>query len=163
MNYERAIRLTPTPGRMAAPRWRPQVVFGHDDSASSGKRPSEPVRVLVVEDDFLIATQMEIALTEADFVVTLAASAEQAIAIAKADRPALAVMDVRLAGKRDGIDAALQLFRDYQIRCIFATAHQDKEVQRRAQPALPLAWLRKPYSMVMLVETIRRGLKELDR
>lgn len=118
---------------------------------------------MVVEDDFLIATQMETALTEADFVVTLAASAEQAIAIAKADRPALAVMDVRLAGKRDGIDAALQLFRDYQIRCIFATAHQDKEVQRRAQPALPLAWLRKPYSMVMLVETIRRGLKELDR
>ena len=120
------------------------------------------MRVLVVEDDFLIATQMETSLTEAGFVVTLAASAEEAIAIAKAQRPALAVIDIRLAGKRDGIDAAVQLFRDYHIRCIFATAYQDEEAQRRARPAEPLAWLRKPYTMVMLVETIRRGLK-LDR
>ncbi len=41
-------------------------------------------------------------------------------------------MDIRLAGKRDGIDAAIELFRGLGIRCIFATARYDKEARERA-------------------------------
>jgi two-component system, response regulator PdtaR len=129
------------------------------DVPGSGKRPAEPVRLLVVEDDFLVATEIETALVEAGFdVAGTAVSAEEAIALAVSEHPTLVVMDVRLAGKRDGIDAAIELFRDHGIRCIFATAHCDQESQRRASSAVPLGWLQKPYTMESLVELIQKSV-----
>ena len=84
----------------------------------------------------------------------MAASAEKALALAVAKPPALVIMDVRLRGRRDGIDAALELFSRHGIRVVFATAHDDGSVRRRARPASPLAWLPKPYSMASLVATL---------
>lgn len=108
--------------------------------------------------------QIETALGEAGFdLAGIAATAEEAIAIAITTRPTLVVMDIRLAGRRDGIDAALELFRDHGLRCIFATAHRDPDALRRAAPARPLGWLQKPYSMDSLIELVRGGLNELKR
>ena len=98
-----------------------------------------PPRILVVEDDFLIAMQTEIALTTAGFeVVGPATTAEEAVALAGETQPALAVMDIRLASTRDGIDAARQIYQDFAIRCIFATAHDDAHTRVRADPYAPL-------------------------
>jgi len=119
--------------------------------------------ILVVEDDFLVAMQIEAALTEAGFALTgTAASGEEALAMAAAIRPGLALMDIRLAGKMDGVDTALALFRRHGIRCIFATAHHDPEVRRRAAPAEPLGWLAKPYTMPAMLEAVRQGFADLD-
>jgi len=142
---------------------RPQLVFARDDDLGSRKSPTHLVRILVVEDDYLIASEMEHALTKAGYRVTgIAASAEEALELAAAEHPALAVMDIRLGGKRDGIDAALELFARHRIRCIFATAHQTAEARERARPANPLAWVPKPYSMSSLVEVVRRVLRDLQ-
>jgi DNA-binding NarL/FixJ family response regulator len=128
----------------------------------SGERQRKAARILIVEDDFFVALQAEAALIEAGFrVIGTVSSAEQAIALAQAEAPALAVMDIRLAGRRDGVDAALELFRTLGIRCIFASAHDDGEVRRRAQPATPLGWLGKPYTMGSLVDMVWRALGEL--
>ena len=70
-------------------------------------------------------------------------------------------MDVRLGGERDGIDAALELFGSHGIRCVFATAHYDPRTRARADPAAPLAWVPKPYTMAALIVAIRRALREL--
>jgi DNA-binding response OmpR family regulator len=138
-------------------------VFARDDAAGSDKRPDTPERILVVEDDFLVAMQMESALVEAGFVVAgVAATGEDAVELAASERPHLVVMDIRLAGDRDGIDTALQLFSEQGIRCIFATAHQDERSRARAAPAIPLGWLHKPYTMVSLVDMVRRALADLD-
>src|SRR5262245_36268948 len=155
----------PEPGYepVAAPRHWPQLVFAREDSAGSDARIEPPARILVVEDDFLVAAQIEIALSDAGFdVAGVAASADEAVELAQAQRPALVVMDVRLAGERDGIHAAAEIFRKLGIRCIFATAHQDRHLLERAKPVMPLGWLQKPYSMVSLVNAVRRALKELD-
>jgi len=72
------------------------------------------------------------------------------------------VMDVRLAGERDGIDTALALSAEHGIRCVFATAHHDEHARRRAEPAAPLGWLAKPYTMASLVTIVRRALDELS-
>jgi two-component system, response regulator PdtaR len=120
-----------------------------------------PARVLIVEDDFLVASDMEIGLKEAGIEVAgVASSAEEAVELAKTERPALAIMDIRLAGKRDGIDAALELFATLGIRCVFATAHHDERTRTRAQPARPLAWVPKPYAIASLVEAVRSALRE---
>jgi len=71
-------------------------------------------------------------------------------------------MDVRLAGEHDGIHAAVEIFRKYGTRCIFATAHCDQYLLERAKLAMPLGWLQKPYSMLSLVNAVRRAL-EPDR
>jgi two-component system, response regulator PdtaR len=148
----------------AAPRHWPQLVFAREDSAGSDARIEPPARILVVEDDFLVAAEIEIALSDAGFdVAGVAASADEAVELAQTRQPALVVMDVRLAGERDGIHAAAEIFRKLGIRCIFATAHYDRHLLERARPAMPLGWLQKPYSMVSLVNAVRRALKELDR
>jgi two-component system, response regulator PdtaR len=123
-----------------------------------------PPRVLVVEDDFLIAMQTEIALTTAGFeVVGPATTAEEAVALAGETQPALAVMDIRLASARDGIDAARQIYQDFAIRCIFATAHDDALTRGRAEPYAPLGWLPKPYTMASLVAVVAEAVAELRR
>src|SRR6266849_5702111 len=147
----------------AAPRHWPQLVFAREDCAGSDEQTEPLARILVVEDDFLVAAEIETALSDAGFdVAGVAASADDAVELAQSQRPALVVMDVRLAGERDGIHAAVEIFRTLGIRCIFATAHYDQHSLERAGPAMPLGWLQKPYSMVSLVNAVRRALRELD-
>ncbi|UPK07657.1 response regulator [Bradyrhizobium sp. 170] len=134
------------------------------EEARRMKDKQGPPRVLVVEDDFLIAMQTEVALTTAGFeVVGPATTAEEAVALAGEAQPALAVMDIRLASTRDGIDAARQLYQDFAIRCIFATAHDDAHTRGRAEPYAPLGWLPKPYSMASLVAVVAEAAAELRR
>jgi len=86
------------------------------------RAPERAAGVLIVEDDFLIAMQTESALTDAGItVVGVASTAEEAVLLARQNKPVLAVMDIRLAGQRDGIEAAGDLFRELGVRCIFAT------------------------------------------
>jgi len=133
------------------------------DEISSTEEDQQRTRILIVEDDFLIAMQTETALTEAGFdVVGTATTAEEAIAFAKEQRPSLAVMDIRLASARDGIDAAQELFRELHIRCIFATAHDDLHTRARAEPYAPLGWLAKPYTMASLVALVMEARSRLD-
>jgi len=147
----------------AAPRYWPQLVFARDDCTGSDERIEPRARILVVEDDFLVAVEIEAALSDAGFEVAgVTASADEAVELAQSQRPALVVMDVRLAGERDGIHAAVEIFRRLGIRCIFATAHYDQHSLERAKPALPLGWLQKPYSMVSLVNAVRRALKDIE-
>ncbi len=137
--------------------------FARDDSGGADKVPQAQGPILVVEDDFLVAMQVEAALTEAGFALTgTAGSGEEAIDMVAAIRPAFVLMDIRLAGRMDGVDAALALFRKHGIRCIFATAHHDLDVRRRAAPAEPLGWLQKPYSMPAMLAAVRQGYADLE-
>jgi two-component system, response regulator PdtaR len=149
--------------RRALPINRPYVLFARNDESGSKKTTSERTRILIAEDDYLVATQMEDALTEAGFeAAVVVASAEEAVKAAVDNRVALVVMDIRLAGKRDGVDAAIELFQKHGMRCIFATAHVDAAVRQRAEAAQPLGWLQKPYSMTSLIELVREALGRLD-
>ena len=53
---------------------------------------------------------------------------------------------------------AIELYRDHAIRCLFATSHADARARLRAEPANPLGWLQKPYTMTSLVGLVRRAL-----
>jgi len=118
-------------------------------------------RILLVEDDFLVALDLEHRLADAGFdVVGIAASAEEAVRLASTERPALAIMDIRLSGSRDGVDAAIELYQTLQIPSIFATAHADDSTKRRAEPAHPRGWVQKPYAAGPLIELIRSALDQ---
>jgi DNA-binding response OmpR family regulator len=71
---------------------------------------AKPAGILIVEDDYLVSVQAEAALTDAGFdVVGVANSAEAARELARTGKPDLVVMDIRLAGDRDGVDIAKEL------------------------------------------------------
>ena len=132
----------------------PMAVFSHSESA--GHRGLERQRrVLIVEDDFLVAGEVEFVLAEAGFdVIGPAATAEDAVRLAAETKPDLVIMDVRLAGPSDGIEAATQIYRDLGIRSLFATAHSDSHTAARGKAANPLGWVAKPYSPASLLEKI---------
>ncbi len=133
----------------------PFAVFGPHDSDTSHDQSRKPHRILIIEDDLLIASQIEAALTEAGFdVIGVLTTGEEALQKAEAERPDLAIVDIRLAGDRDGVDTALELFRSHGIRCIFASAYSDQEARRRAEVAAPLGWLQKPYTMKALTDIV---------
>jgi two-component system, response regulator PdtaR len=119
------------------------------------ERSDAPTRVLVVEDDFLIAYCSADTLAAAGLAVSgIAATFEEAVALAERERPDLVLMDIRLASERDGIDAAIAIRERFGIRCIFASANIDPENRKRADAAEALGWLPKPYSPEMLIEAV---------
>jgi two-component system, response regulator PdtaR len=145
-----------------SPREQTGPVFLPDERPAE-RKATEAHRVLIVEDDYLVAMEAEVALVEAGFEAAgIANSAEEAVRLAKSERPTLVVMDIRLIGKRDGIDAALEIFQETGVRCIFATAHHTLATRTRAAPTAPLGWLPKPYSMEDLIDTIKSAVAELN-
>ncbi len=141
--------------------WR-DMVFAPDEGAGSQTAPDNPDRILIIEDDLLIATEIEATLAEAGFeIVGVTGSGEEALELAKVRPPTLAVVDIRLAGDRDGVDTAIELFRTHGVRCIFASAYSDNEARRRATGAAPLGWLQKPYSMTALSAIVRAAAIQL--
>ena len=114
-------------------------------------------RILVVEDEYFVALDIEHRLTQAGYdVVGIADSAPSALRIAEEERPDLAIMDIRLAGARDGTDVAIELWERLGIPSIFATAHGDEATKRRAEQARPLGWLQKPSSPEALITLGRK-------
>jgi len=148
--------------RSAAPAGQPKLAFARDDAAGRAKEPASRQRILIVEDDYLVAADVEAALLDAGFeVVGIAETAESALTYVMTERPSLVLMDIRLAGSRDGIDTAIDIYRDHGIRSLFASAHSDKVARTRAEAAKPLGWLQKPYTMARLVEAVNHALSDL--
>lgn len=120
-------------------------------------------RVLLVEDEYFIASEIEHWLAEAGFeVVATAISADEAISASRAHRPDMVIMDIRLSGGRDGIDSALDIYSQTGIRCLFASAHVDPSTRGRATRANPLGWLSKPYRREELLNAISHAFAQLD-
>lgn len=104
--------------------------------------PGRPSRVLVVEDDGLVALEMEAYLTGAGYeVVGVAADAAEALALGRRLAPDLALVDLRLRGAEDGLRAAAGL-REAGVPCLFVAAARPAERGR----GLGLGWLPKPFT-----------------
>jgi CheY-like chemotaxis protein len=136
--------------RLAHPLQALPPVARHPDPSGG---PGQPVaarkyRAVVVEDEFIIALELEMLLADLGIeVVGSANTGEKALALAAEMRPDFLTMDIKLPGERDGISTAVEVFRRYGIRSIFVSAYKDAELFERAQAAKPLGWVRKPVSL----------------
>jgi len=134
---------------------------GTPTAREAGSSPAAR-RILIVEDNFFVADQCERALTEAGHqVVGIVATAEQALEVMPDRKPDLVLMDIFLAGARDGIDAARDVFERFGVRSIFVSAAFDLAMRNRAEEAQPLGWLPKPFSDGKLVATVRAAIEDL--
>jgi DNA-binding NarL/FixJ family response regulator len=127
------------------------------------ERVSRPLRILIVEDQPFVALDCEAALTARGHdVVDIASNAQSAAALAERYRPDLILMDIRLAGSRTGLEAAIEIHRKLGIRSIFASAHADDFTRKLAEPARPLGWINKPYTCEELVSAVEACVVQLN-
>jgi two-component system, response regulator PdtaR len=119
------------------------------------------LRVLIVEDEFFIALDME-ALVESlgHSVVGFASSADEAVASVGQDKPDIVFMDIRLSGVRDGIDAATEIRSRYGVPILFVTANTDPSTLQRAKAVGPIGVLEKPLTRPRLEEQLSRFGRE---
>jgi CheY-like chemotaxis protein len=112
--------------------------------------------ILLVEDEVIIAMDLRWKLEEAGYrVCRMIATGEDAIRWAAQDRPDLVLMDNRLAGKIDGIEAALRIRSTSAVPVIFMTGYpQDEVFQGRVKPIGPSACLLKPIILEELLAAV---------
>jgi CheY-like chemotaxis protein len=104
-------------------------------------------RILIVEDERLIAVDLQRRLTRLGYtVVALAASGLEAIQKALALHPDVVLMDIRLQGDMDGVEAAQQIHVSATIPVVFMTAYVDEHTQQRARAISPWGCLYKPFT-----------------
>ncbi len=105
----------------------------------------KPIRILLVDDEILPAMLMQAQLKALGYGSTgIATTGAKAIQSARLDPPDLILMDIRLAGEMDGIDAATAILSDLSIPVIFVTGYEDQGIRERASRLDPLAYLIKP-------------------
>ncbi len=124
--------------------------------ASAG---ADAALILIVEDDPNSAFILQKILLRTDYKVAgVARQAEQALELARATPPDLVLMDINLPGTMDGITAATELQRRYDIPVIYLSAYHDEVTLERARQTAPFAYLLKPYREKEVLITIQMAL-----
>lgn len=117
------------------------------------------VRILIVEDELILAKALEICLEDLGYhVAATVTTGEEAILKAEETKPDLILMDIALAGEMDGIEAAGLIWSGLKIPFIYMTAYGDKETLERATLAKPSAYLVKPIRDHELNSAIKKAL-----
>lgn len=113
------------------------------------------LRVMIVEDEFLLAMDMEAMLQDAGYeVVGTAAcmhSAEKLAANGKAD---IAIMDVNLARGTNGVETARLLRQKFNIRSLFVSGNLDEKTRAVALQWEPLGFVGKPFSPTEMLRAL---------
>ena len=124
-----------------------------------GDMETPSARLLIVEDDVLLASALEELLNDSGFeVVGTAGSAATALSLAGERHPQLALIDIGLVGPIDGIELAFQLREQLRIPAIFLSGLSDPETQERAVLSQPLGFLGKLYRASQVFNAIQRAL-----
>jgi len=118
-----------------------------------------PVKILIVEDEMILAMGLKMKLEDFGYLVTdLAPSGLQAIESVEKEQPDLILMDIVLKGDMDGIDTAKSIVKLYDIPIIFLTAYADDEILERAKKTCPYGYILKPYKDDELKANIKMAL-----
>jgi DNA-binding response OmpR family regulator len=115
-------------------------------------------KVLIVEDELIVANSMAENLEKAGFEVALASSSRAALESVERNSPDLILMDIRIDGPVDGIDTAVHIRKQLCSPIIFLTAHGDAETMNRARAAGPSDYLTKPVHHTKLMAAIDGAL-----
>ena len=116
-------------------------------------------RIIIADDEVIIASQIGECLTANDYQVAgIASSGAEAVEMALELKPDLMLMDIVMPGKLDGISAAAKINKALNIPVIFLTAYADEEMIQRAKPIGPYAYVLKPLQERQLLAAIEIAL-----
>jgi two-component system, LuxR family, sensor kinase FixL len=113
------------------------------------------LKILIIEDDFIIARSIETMLNEMGHVaVGIFGNGEDAAVFLRETTPDIVLMDINLNGKSSGIDLAREIGLNYNIPVIYITGYSDANTLNRAKQTYPYGYLLKPFNFESLKSTI---------
>ncbi len=117
------------------------------------------VKILIVEDEAIIAMEVENSLLSIGYEVTsIVDTGEKAIKKAEVDNPDIVLMDIRIKGEMSGIETADIIRSRFEIPVVFATAYIDEERIQQAKFTMPFGYVLKPIQERDLKVTIEMAL-----
>lgn len=126
----------------------------HSDVVARG------LRALIVEDEILIAEELSERLSSLGFsVIDAVDSADEGIAIATKERPDLVLMDIRLKGEKDGVQAAAEIRQQVDVPIVYLTAYSDRRTVDRAKRTEHDGFILKPFHRRELQTTVEVAMQ----
>ncbi len=121
-------------------------------------------KILVVEDEKIIACDIQYCLEKSGYIVpAIVAYGQQAIEKAEELQPDLVLMDVMLKGNMNGIEAADQIIKLLNIPVIYLTAYSDEGTLKKAKLTQPFGYILKPFDENQLITTIEIVLSKYQQ
>ena len=121
-------------------------------------------RILIVEDERIIALNLEKRLTDLGYsVVASVSSGEAALNTVARASPDIVLMDIHLSGKMRGTEAAKILWEQFGIPIVYLTAYADEESINDAKLSMPYAYIVKPYLPAQIHTAIQLALDRRER
>ncbi|MBC7944934.1 MAG: EAL domain-containing protein [Burkholderiales bacterium] len=135
------------------------VMTGAANIATRSDVRAGPAKILVVEDEAIVALDLEQQLLEMGYEVCGSADNDaDAIALARQHRPDLVLMDIVIKGDMDGVETARHIGHGLQIPVVFLTAYSDARTVERAASTAPHGYLTKPFEPKALRAAIEVAL-----
>jgi PAS domain S-box-containing protein len=117
------------------------------------------LRILVVEDERIVARDLQVRLANLGYEVNeITSSKADALRSASRNRPDLVLMDIRLNGVAEGIEAARELKDDFNLPVIYLTGHSDSATLNQARLTEPFGYILKPFENRELVAAIETAV-----
>jgi signal transduction histidine kinase len=122
-----------------------------------------PPRILVVEDESIVARDLSDTLTELGYtVVGTVGNGEEAVAQTRELEPSLVIMDIALSGALDGVQASEQIHLHSAVPTIYLTVHRDDATLQRVAGTQPYGFIVKPFRADELRCTVEIALRASD-
>ncbi len=119
----------------------------------------DKIRILIVEDEGLIARDIEDMVRQAGYeICAVVGTGEEAVEKAETTHPDMILMDIILRGEMDGVEAAEKIREQFSIPVIYLTAHTDENTLQRAKLTEPLGYTLKPVEQKELMTVIEMAL-----
>ena len=116
-------------------------------------------KILIVDDEVVVTSQLEALLTSVGYsVVGVAFSSEEAVSMARETEPDLILMDIFMEGKTSGINAAQKIKDELNIPIIFISGYAEEELVSKAKEVEPLGYLLKPFQANQVTTSIEVAL-----
>jgi len=113
------------------------------------------IKILIVEDEMVIAANISLQLTELGYEVTgILPRGEEALSQIRIDKPDIVLLDIRLKGELDGIQTAQEIQKYFRIPIIYLTANSDEAHFNRAKETHPYGFISKPFKKLDLQRAI---------
>lgn len=124
---------------------------------------SKKIRILIVEDDMIIAANISLQLSKLGYEVTgIESRGEDAVRHARVNYPDIILMDIHLKGQLNGIETAKEIQRNSDIPLIYLTANSDDASFQKAKETRPYAFIPKPFNKLNLERTIALVVEKLS-
>jgi FOG: CheY-like receiver len=117
-------------------------------------------RILVVEDEHIVAMGIKRMLKSLGYTVTgVASSGEDAVSKAESTFPDVVLMDIMLKGDMDGVEAAKEIRERFDVPVVYLTAYSDNKILERAKRTEPFGYIIKPFDERDLYSSIEVALQ----